>query len=324
MKILHTRHTNYTDPRWTDMDHVSDLIMHGLVMLGHEVTDAPKLWTVYRGFGEPGKSGPNPPSAVSLHGRGFTLTRNVPDETHIDRSDIPQKIQNQYFDLIVLARADFGSPYEDLIWEHYPASKIIIIDGKDMPNLTQHRDVGFMIGKGSFFKRELTFDRAGVFPISCSFPQEKALALGPIHKTQLWSVSQPVVDKNQTPYTFNSEQEYYEEYSRSLFGLSYRKYPWWEYERHYEIIASGAIPVIPDLRDCPEQSLTFFPKEELLAVNQLLDDNGPEWFVQEPGIEIYKILQQRIFKHFMQHCTTEAMAKYMLDTHVRNFNLELS
>jgi hypothetical protein len=132
-------------------------------------------------------------------------------------------------------------------------------------------------------------------------------------------VSKPVVNKNETPYTFNSEREYYEEYARSYFGISYRKYPWWEYERHYEIIASGAIPVIPDLRDCPPQSLTFFPKDELLAVNQLLDENGPEWFTTGAGLEMYSILQQRIFAHFMQHCTTQAMAQYMLDTHARNY-----
>lgn len=324
MKILYTRHTNYTDSRWTDMDHVSDLIMHGLVILGHEVTDAPKLWTVYKGFGEPGKCGPNPAAFESLHGRGFTITRNVPDETHIDRDRIPEKIQDQYFDLVVLARADFGSPYEELIWQYYPPSRIIIIDGKDMPNLLQHRDIEYMIGRGTFFKRELTADRPGVFPISCSFPREKALALGPIHKTQLWSTSTPVVDKNQTPYKFENEQEYYEDYARSMFGLSYRKYSWWEYERHYEIMASGAIPVIPELRDCPEQSLTFFPKEELLAVNQLIEDKGLEWFIEGEGLEMYRILQQRIFAHFIQHCTTEAMAQYMLDTHARNYNLELS
>lgn len=312
MRILHTRHTNYTDPRWTDMDHVSDLIMHGLVMLGHEVVDAPKLWTVYRDITDTG-------ALARLHGKGFTLARNIPNETHIDRTNIEDKIRNRYFDLVILARADFGSPYEELIWQYYSPSQIIVIDGKDMPNLTQHRDVEFMIGKCSFFKRELQFAAPGVFPISCSFPKEKAIGNTNVQKTQLWSVSKPVLDKNETPYTFDTEQDYYREYARSYFGLSFMKYSWWEYQRHYEIIASGAIPIIPELKYCPALSLTFFPKDELLAVNQFMEENGPEWFVTGSGLEMYGILQQRIFAHFMQNCTTEAMAQYMLDTHARNF-----
>lgn len=322
MKILYTRHTKYTNDAVTDMDHMSDLIMHGLVMLGHEVTDSPKLYTVYKSFGQPGTLGPSGLTHRDLHGMGFTLCNNVPDETHIDRNDIEGKIRNHYYDLVVLSRADFGSPYEELILEHYPPSKVIILCGKDQSDFYINRDHSFLVGKGSYFKRELPFDHPQIFPISCSFPKEKIIDRTGIEKTQTWAGAKPVFgdDRAKTgAYKFNTEKEYYEEYARSYFGMSQKKYDWWEYERHYEIMASGCIPVYPELKHCPPRCITTLPKEELLAVNQLLDEHDSEWFTTGDGLEVYMILQEKIFNHFVEHCTTEATAKYMLETHAKNF-----
>ena len=321
MKILYTRHTQYTKDTVTDMDHISDLLMHGLVVLGHEVTDAPKLWTVYKDFGEEGKLGPTNLPLDKLHGLGFTLTKNIPIETHIDRTDIEGKIRSKYFDLVVLARADFGSPYEELVLEHYPASQIIVLFGNDESDFHKHRDHSFLIGRGSGFKRELLIDAPGLFPIGFSFPREKIIPPGRIKKTQTWSRAKPVFGDNrgQTGYIFRNETEYYEEYARSYFGDSHKKYPWWDYMRHHEIIASGAIPHIPQLRDCPSTCLTTMPKEELLAVNQLIEENGADWFTHGTGLDLYGVLQEKIFEHFLAYNTTEVSAQYVLDTHFNHF-----
>jgi len=318
MKILHTRNTSYTNSVATDMDHMSDLFMHGLVMLGHEVTDAPKLWSVYQGFGTEGKMGPSNVPIEQLHGMGFTLTKNVPDETHIDRSDIEGMIRNRYFDLVIIARADFGSPYEELIFQHYSPKEIIILCGKDHFDFTSIRDHRYLVGKGTYFKRELIYNEPGMFPMSCSFPRQKIIHPSGIEKTQTWSGAKPVFGDNRAAsgaYKFRTEKEYYEEYARSYFGDSHRKYPWWEYERHYEIIASGAIPHIPELRDCPPTCLITMPKQELLAVNQLIQEHGADWFTHGEGLDLYLVLQEKIFEHFLAHCTTEAVAQYVLDTH---------
>ena len=127
MKILCTRSNEH------ETDHLSDLLIHGFTDLGHEVVDAPRIWHIY----DDGKLGPNGKERNKLHGRGFTLT-SVIDNDNADRTDIENKIRNQYFDIVVLSRADFKSVYEDLILETYPKSKIIIIDGKDQCDLTHY------------------------------------------------------------------------------------------------------------------------------------------------------------------------------------------
>lgn len=324
MKILITRHTEYSlDKTVTDMDHVSDLILHGLVMLGHEVTDAPKIYTVYKSFGQPGTLAPNGLVHRDLFGMGFTLCNTVPDETHIDRTDIESRIRNHYFDLVILSRADFSSPYEELILEHYPPTQVIILDGKDSINFgdAYTRDTLFLIERGTYFKRELVYHHPRVFPISCSFPKDKIIHPSGIAKTQTWSIATPKCpDVTPDTYEFNNELEYYRGYARSYLGMSNRKYEWWEYERHYEIMASGCVPVIPQIANCPVSSLCTMPKEQLLAVNQFITDHGADWFTHGTGLEIYQVLQEQIFNHFLEHCTTEAVAQYMLDTHAKLCN----
>lgn len=319
MKILFTRHTAYSkDNSVTDMDHVSDLILHGMVMLGHEVTDAPKIYTAYRGFGDPGTLAPNGLTHKDLFAMGFTLCNNIPDETHIDRTDVEAQIRNHYFDLVVLSRADFGSPYEDLVLEHYSPAEVIVLDGKDSIAFATAttRDTRFLIDRGTYFKRELIYDHPRLFPVSCSFPKEKIIHPSGIEKTQTWSVATPKgPGATSTSYEFQTELGYYQGYARSYFGMSNRKYEWWEYERHYEIMAAGAIPVIPEIRACPTTSLCTMPKEQLLAVNQFIADNGADWFTTGTGLEIYQTLQEQIFDHFLKYCTTEAVAKYVLETH---------
>jgi hypothetical protein len=305
MKILFTRNETFAN------EYQADSVYHGLVSLGHEVVDVPELWYMYKD----GRPGPGQfKSHTELHGRGFTMYRLVDDCA--DRADIEDKIRNHYFDLCILARADFGSPYEDLILEHYPKSKIIIIDGKDQNDLTHHRDHRHLVKAGTYFKRELIYDDQDIHPISFAFPKEKIIHPSGIVKDQLVSGAKPVFkDANGVAqYSFDNELDYYKEYSRSLFGETMRK-GGWDCMRHYEIMAAGCVPVFHLIETCPKRTLTTLPTEELLAVNGLLLEYGAEWFTTEPGLTVYWELQHRIFDHFVNNCTTEALAKYVLDTH---------
>ena len=120
MRILCTRSNE------NETDHLSDLLIHGFHELGHEVIDAPRIWHIHND----GKPGPDGKQRNELHGRGFTLTAVLPDDTNIDRTDIEGKIRNRYFDVCVLSRADFKSVYEDLILEVYPKKKLLLLTVK--------------------------------------------------------------------------------------------------------------------------------------------------------------------------------------------------
>lgn len=309
MRILCTRSNSH------ETDHLSDLLIHGFTDLGHEVVDAPRVWHIH----SDGQPGPNGKQRNELHGRGFTLTNIMPDDSHIDRTDIEGKIRAKHFDLCVLSRADFESPYEQLILETYSPSEIIIIDGKDQDNLWHYRDHQHLVGRGSYFKRELTFNHEQIHPIGFSFPKQKIVDRTGVKKERILSGAKPVEGDNATKkYMFDNETEYYLDYASSYFGETTRK-GGWDCMRHHEIMASGGVPWFKDLKYCPEQTCTFLPKEELLAVCQLIDDNGIEWFESGFGRDMYDALQATIFEHFLNHCTTEAMAKYVLDTHKRNY-----
>jgi hypothetical protein len=309
MKILITRCNEH------ETDHMGDLLIHGFTELGHDVVDAPRVWHVHAD----GKPGPAGKHRHELHGKGFTLTNILPNDSHIDRTDIESKIRNKYFDLHVLSRADFESPYEKLILDTCSDSKIITLDGKDQSDFQHYRDHAHLVGRGSYFKRELTFDNPFVHPIGFTFPKQKIIDRTGIVKEKIFSGAKPVEGDNATKkYMFDNEQEYYRDYAASYFGETTRK-GGWDCMRHHEIMASGCVPWFTDLADCPEQTCTFLPKEDLLAVNQFMADNGAEWFEHGEGLDIYETLQERIFDHFLNHCTTEAMAKYVLDTHKRNY-----
>ena len=166
MKILFTRNETFAN------EYLADSVYHGLVSLGHEVIDVPELWYMYKD----GREGPGQyKSHTELHGRGFTMYRLIDNDNNIDRSDVEERIRSQYYDLCILARADFGSPYEDLILANYPDSKIIILDGRDQPNLTYYRDSIHLVDRGTYFKRELPVRDQRIQPISFAFPKEKII-----------------------------------------------------------------------------------------------------------------------------------------------------
>ena len=305
MKILFTRRLE------NETDHLSDMLIHGFRDLGHEVVDAPRIWHIYND----GLAGPNGEERRQLHGRGFTLT-NICDADSVDRDNIEEKIQNQYFDLVVLSRADFESMYEKLILAVYPRSKIIIIDGKDQADLTHFRDHAHLVDCGTYFKREYYFDDSRIHPISFSFPREKIIDRSAIVKDKIMSGARPVPGGETAKYTFDNETDYYRDYAESYFGDTQQK-GGWDCQRHYEIMASGAVPIFHNIENCPANTCTSLPKDLLLAVHGLIAEHGLEWFTTDSGLTVYTELQHQIFDHFLNNCTSTATAQYVLDTHKR-------
>ena len=296
---------------------LSDSVFHGLVSLNHEVTDWPNLWYMYKD-GRIEKRSPFK-SVKELYGLGFGYSRTIDDNLHIDRNltNLENKISNEYFDIIILStlcyQPSIKSDLEDLIFKYYPKSKIIILCDKTEPELIGNWNVQWLISKGTFFKRELAEKYTDVYPISIGFPKEKILATQKIKKEKLIA-DVNVVRHGPSKKTFLNENDYYLEYAKSYFGMSWKK-DGWNVTRPYEIIASGALPYITDIKECPKMTNTDLPKIDLIKIVDLIETHGIEWFLTDTGKIMYWELQQKIFSHFMQHCTTEALAKYVLKTH---------
>ena len=52
----------------------------------------------------------------------------------------------------------------------------------------------------------------------------------------------------------------------------------------------------------------------------MIYSKGMDYFMTNEGLEVYHELENKIHNHFMEHCTTEAMAKYMLDCYLKYYN----
>ena len=70
----------------------------------------------------------------------------------------------------------------------------------------------------------------------------------------------------------------------SLFGVTYVHGGWWEAVRYYEMLMNGCIPLILDIKNCPDKTLTKLPKEKLVKI---FEDFS--WILsQENPFRIYK------------------------------------
>lgn len=296
MKILYSR-------RLEGQDYQCDMVFHGLKSIpGLEITDAPRLWYMYKNEFEP--IGPN--KLDQLYGLGFSLWGLLEDDVSIIRDDevIKQRIINNYYDIVVLARIDCTvKEYEQLIFEHYPKEKIVIIDGHDNGYIYPEHIP--LINKGVYFKREL-FNPNSVNPISFAIPREKCLTELP-NKIRALSNVRPG-----DGYIHRTEDAYYQDYAESLFGITYKK-GGWDCMRHYEIMANRCVPYFADLEMAPASVMTTLPKNLLLYIKHRVEQMGPDYFLpSNPGWTEYVDFENKLHSHFINNCTTDILAQYML------------
>jgi hypothetical protein len=97
--------------------------------------------------------------------------------------------------------------------------------------------------------------------------------------------------------------------------------------RHYEILASGSVPMFLDIHERPEGVLTHLPVELLKHVRdqKFFKVEGCEMKhvlttcniyldVDEINMKEYKSIACSLLQHTKQHLTTKALARYVLET----------
>lgn len=306
MKILHHRNTWKSYLHYGE-DYLHDMIIHGLRQLEEvETTDYPVSRAMYKVAWETGEV-----ERQHMYGKGFSLY-NTLDEVDIDRCDLQNKIKNNYFDLIILGSfnheaKETGSPLpvlDELIYEHTPANKIVIVDGDDHTNIQPlHQNY-------RYFKRELVSPRKNVMPISFAIPE--SCIQQPIEKVRALA---GLIPGDGSTYVYNTEKEYYEGYGSALFGITYKK-GGWDCLRHYEILACNTVPWFKDIDQCPDLTLTTLPKQLLKLTNNMIDKYTPIEFMHGAKREMYEQVQHQMLKHFRQYCTTQALGKYIIENSI--------
>jgi hypothetical protein len=224
-----------------------------------------------------------------LWGKGFTTTYLI-DNNNVDRSNIEEKIKDKYFDLIIYGSVSRCLDYYDIVSKIYSSNKVFLIDGDDSPNIHVLSSIH------PYFKRELITNE--FIPIHFAIPECK-ITTNKLVKIQDYGSIIPGHDG----YKFNIEQEYYDDYNKSYFGVTMKK-AGWDCMRHYEILANNCIPYFTDLEKCPNRTLTNLPKELLLEAKELANN-----FEEQK----YFIILDELFKYTKQYLTTKQLAQYVLN-----------
>ena len=285
MKILYITNYKYIAQQSGGYinDYLNDLLFYGLTEIKDvEVIDSTPIIHLY-------KENQNKIPIYNLWGKGFSSTYLIDKDT-INRTDIENKIKDRYFDLIIYGAVKRCLDYYDLVFKSYPSNKIILIDGDDSTEIHP------LSTKHPYFKRELLNNK--LIPIHFAIPECKITSYK-LNKTQDYGSIIP----GQDGYKFDIEQDYYDDYNKSYFGVTMKK-AGWDCMRHYEILANNCLPYFIDLNECPKNILTNLPKELLLEAKELTN-NFDE-------LKYFNILDET-FNYTKSNLTTKELAKYVLE-----------
>jgi len=255
MKILFISKADFPDFQ-------NDIIFHGgRSIFGDNFIDANRMWYMYKNDVKTSWNSRIPNNGKSF-GRGFTLYGTF-DDIHIDREDIIKKINNHFYDKIIYGSITRCTDYLDQVIKNYSKSDIIFIDGEDNQNIQK-----YFLHYGRYYKRELLLENnSEIYPINFAIP--KNLIVDEIQNKEKDYAS--IIPGDLSTYIYNNQLDYYNDYKKSYFGITFKK-GGWDCLRHYEILMNGCIPYFPDLVECPELTMTLFPKKLIIECNNKLNN----------------------------------------------------
>lgn len=269
-------------------DYLSDCLFHGFYnLLGPDFTHLHNYDIMY-------KSDNNDSILKKSYGKGFTIWNNL-NINFNDNSDIENKIKYHYFDYIIYGSIYRVDDYLENVLLYYKKTEIAFVDGEDHTFIDdRHYDKNIL-----YFKRELLDDISNLLPISFSIPKEK-ISNEITKKEKKLAHIDPL---NRNTYIFDREQDYYNDYKISYYGLTQKK-GGWDCMRHYEILANRCLPYFRDLENCPKKIMVNFPKSEILKSNELFH-NFNEYS--------YSDILDKVFNYTIDNLTTVESSKYILN-----------
>ena len=325
MKILYI-HSADNDHQFYN-NYMSDLLLHGLRDLyGNDIIDYPGCWYLYDDEIKKRKY-----DEKRFWGKGFTIKNILRNFNSIDRENIRQKIRNKYFDLIIYGSIRRSDLFLEEVIKYN--NKFLFIDGEDDNYIeTKYSNLGL------YFKRELLAKHPKIRPISFAIPKSKILEKIDYNPKNILA---PLIPGKLNTYIYDNESLYYEMYKKSIFALTYKK-AGWDCLRHYEILMNGCIPLFLDIENCPTNTISTLPKEQLIYClknfNKIFffynpfkifkkkhltfkrifsflrfnyKKNNLEKFIQENG-EVFEI-KKNLLDFTKKNLTTEMLAKYTLN-----------
>jgi hypothetical protein len=174
-----------------------------------------------------------------------------------------------------------------------------------------------------------------VYPISFGLPSNrfrtKSNSNQTVVKKRDFSTIIPGYTKGKARY-FHTEEEYYNQYSESYFGITFKK-AGWDCFRHYEIIAAGGIPFFLDIDELPQNTMFDFPVDLIKKAMQLpgvpsignvsyyiqhkkLHDGDEVLSIDHDVFDVveYNKIREKIYAYSIEKLTWSSKAKYVMQT----------
>jgi|LakMenE01Jun11ns_1017448.scaffolds.fasta_scaffold9950374_4 hypothetical protein len=277
-----------------DVDYLQVSIILGLKdILGTDVEDINHHHYLYQNSGV---------DTNNIWGKGFSYTNILNPKLYKPATELQEKINSNYYDFFIFTSISRNYSLLETILEKTNGKNVFLLNGEDLPERLE-----FYNDKCLYFKRELNYKKyKNLYPINFSLHESKFWEKEVI-KSQEISDSIPSMN-NLTPissskYIFNNEQDYYNNYQKSKFGLTMKK-AGWDSMRHYEILANKCLPIFENISQCPEFTLNKLPKKMLVDI---------EKNYKKMSNNNYKELSNEIFEYSKINLTTRANAQYLLN-----------
>lgn len=297
-------------------------ILHGLrSLLGSNCVDYPRKKIMYGDFSESPKQ--------SLHGMGFNLLSTpIQDLTEEERRLTDNDGKLKHFDFVLFGSGHMYGENPKEFDIYLPAKRIWYLDGHDLygnaPRMIQYNEET-VIGAQYMrcFKRELVEnDLYQTYPSGFGIPRSRIKPLSFTNKTQLFPKTVPndalfqnVQDMGggRNHYKFTNEDEYMDDISKSLFGLTCKK-GGWDCLRHYEILAAGTLLLFKDYDKkhelCSPQNLPCLSYSSMEDLNKVIDS----LIIDGKPNALYNQLLIKQREWLLMHGTTEARALEIIKT----------
>lgn len=236
-------------------------------------------------------------------GHGFTYTKILDSKLqNVSKENTIEKIKDSYYDIIVYTNVSRNSWMIDEVKKFTNKKKLFLVNVEDGHWRFEH-----LSNDICYFKRELyEKTQKNIQPIFYGIHKSK-LFEGPVEKTQEMSISIPSLDYctniSSSKIIFDNEEDYYNDYRKSKFGLTKKK-GGWDSMRHYEILANKCIPIFENIDECPKTCLINLPKKKLSKIEKSYKNFTDKQYNQ---------IQTELFEFTKENLTTECLAKYILN-----------
>ncbi len=232
------------------------------------------------------------------HGSGFTLYGKLKKSEFIDCCVSDYEVVFDAYDYVIYPSIRKFDKYFWRCLERFGGEKVIAIDGDDDECISWHSKYCL------YFKRETSSIAysSGINPIQCFLP--KIILENIKNQTKEFTSKKyllaPCDPRDRSTFIYKKEKDYFQQYKESFFAYTEMR-GGAEALRHYEIIASGAVPYFGDIKLVPKYCLHNYPKNLQLEANNLYEQVKNKLINEEDFKSKYYKIQSSFYNWIIEH-----------------------